>query len=111
MKWTLIFLNLAAAGAVVWGGHILCAIHRVHSYSTYVELEKRGALAKSPKPVHSGDPVGLDGNYDVAKRLETIGGLEENLPAVTYSAAALFLLNAVVFFACWSRKPASPSPA
>jgi hypothetical protein len=107
MKWGLIALNLGAAVAVVLAGTAVSAIHRTHSYSTYVELESRGALAKAPKRVHPEDPVGPDGNYDVAKRLETIGNLEEYLTIVTYSAATVFVVNAFVFFALWAKKPGS----
>ena len=97
MKWPLVLLNLAAACAVAGAGHLLRAVHRTHSFSTYVELEKRGALAKPPAAATAGDPVTPEGAYDVAKRLEGIGALDTHLPGVTYGAAAVFLLNAVAF--------------
>lgn len=95
MKWTLVLLNLAAAGAVVWGGHVINTAHRAHSYSVFTELEQKGALAKPSQ-------------IDVAGRLATIGGLDSNLPIVTYSAAGFFILNAVAFLAVWKKRPGSP---
>lgn len=109
MRVLFIVLNLIAAGAVVLGGHIICSVHRVHSFSMFVELENRGALAKPLRPVSPDDPVGPDGALDVAKRLETIGGLDGNLPGVTYSAAVIFLLNALAFFTLCTKKAAPAS--
>lgn len=93
MKLGLIALNLVAAVAVVWAGKVVCGIHRAHSYSVYVELEKNGALTKSPKTA--------DGGYDVPKRLETIGNLEGYVPVLTYCTAIAFLVNAISFLVLW----------
>lgn len=109
MKWLLVLLNLASAAAVIYAGRALASIHQVHSYSTYRVLEDRGALSKPPKPASSEDPVRPDGQYDVVKVLERIGGLDENLPVVTYTAAALFVLNACAFLVVWRKKPAAPA--
>ena|SRR5579862_5349453 len=112
MKWVFVFVNLAAAGGVICAGLALLSVHHVHSYSTYVALRERGALATPPKPASPEDPVGPDGHYDVAKVLERIGGLDVYIPTITYSSAALFVLNAVAFLSVWKKQPrvSSSSP-
>lgn len=95
MKWALILLNLAAAGGVIWAGYVLCAVHRVHSFSVLTDLEKRGAIVKSPP-------------LDVEASLKSIGGLDSNVPLITFTAAGFFVLNAIAFMAVWKKKPALP---
>src|SRR5256885_150986 len=46
VKWVFVILNVIAAAGVLWGGMAICAIHRVHSYSTYVSLVDRGAIVE-----------------------------------------------------------------
>jgi hypothetical protein len=112
VKWLLVILNVAAAAGVIWGGVVVCAIHRVHSYSTYVTLEKQGAFVTTPeKPGHpkpeDADRISQEG---IQESLKNIGGLDSNLPVLTYSAAALLLLNAIALSVVWNRKPDSPLP-
>jgi len=97
MKWVLILLNLAAAGGVIYAGYVLCAVHRVHSTSVLSDLEKRGAIVKSPP-------------LDVGESLRSIGGLDQNLPILTYTAAGFFILNALAFMAVWKKKKDSSAP-
>ena len=96
MKWAFVLLNLAAAGAVIWAGYVLCGVHRVHSFSVLRDLENRGAIVKSPP-------------MNVEESLKSIGGLDYNLPIITYTAAGLFVLNALAFMVVWKGKPA-PAP-
>jgi hypothetical protein len=72
MKRTLVLLNLASAAAMLAVGYLIGALHRVHRYSTYSELVSRKAVVKVA-PSSPDDPVGHDGAYDVAKRLQQIG--------------------------------------
>ncbi len=112
MKWLFVILNVAAAVGVLWGGAVVCAIHRVHSYSTYVGLEKRGAFATRPEkaaPLQPGDSSRIS-QEEIQEYLKNIGGLDGNLPVVTYTAAALFLLNAIALSVVWKMKPAVSSP-
>lgn len=112
MKWLFVILNIAAAIGVLWGGAVVCGVHRVHSYSTYVWLDTQGALAPglgratAPAPA---DPGKVSGE-DIQERLRNIGGLDGNLPVVTYTAAGLFLLNAIVLSVVWKKKPVASSP-
>ena len=111
MKWVLILINVAAAAGVVFAGNVVRAIHRAHSYSVYSELVKREAITDKVRPA-PGDPVDDEGHFDIAKRLETIGGLDEHLPILCFGAAAVFLLNAVALMALGRKNPtATVSPS
>lgn len=101
MKWVFVLLNVGAAAAVVAAGMMLCDLHRVHSNSVFTELVDRKVLAKPEAQ--------KDGQFDIAKRLESIGGLDTYIPMITFGAAGFFLLNAVAFMACW--KTGAPKPS
>jgi hypothetical protein len=113
MKWLLVILNVAAAIGVLWGGAVICAIHRVHSYSTYVGLEQQGAFANrqdKTAPLQPGQPSRIS-HEEIQESLKNIGGLDGSVPVVTYTAAALFLLNAIAFSVVWKKKSALPLPS
>jgi hypothetical protein len=112
MKWLFVILNVAAAVGVLWGGAVVCSVHRVHSYSTYRGLEVRGAFATTPEKAASSQPGDASriSKEEIQEYLRNIGGLDGNLPVVTYTAAAVFLLNAIVFSVVWNRKSALPLP-
>jgi len=112
MKWLFVILNVVAAAGVVWGGAVVCAIHRVHSYSTYVGLAQQGAFATRPEKVAPSQPgnPGTVSHEEIQESLKNIGGLDSNLPVVTYTAAAFFLLNAIAFSIVWKKKVALPLP-
>lgn len=113
MKWLFVILNVAAAVGVLWGGVVVCAIHRVHSYSTYVGLKEQGAFASGSKRVLDPQPPDVHRISDegIQEYLRNNGGLDSNLPVVTYTAAAVFMLNAIVFSVVWKKKPAPPLPS
>ncbi|HZE98915.1 MAG TPA: hypothetical protein VE981_18040 [Planctomycetota bacterium] len=101
MKWVFVLVNLAAALAVVWAGMMVCNIHRVHSYSTFTELLDRKVIVSKPEKAAP--------EFDIAKSLEAIGGLDTYIPMITYGAAALFVLNAVAFMICWKAGASKPA--
>lgn len=105
MKWLINMLNLGAAVSIVFAGAMVCNLHEVYSYSTFVDQRNRGLLAPSPKPAgHAPDPGAVE------ERFKSIGALDIYLPSLTYAAAALFLINAIAFFFGWGRHPAPGRP-
>jgi hypothetical protein len=112
MKWLFVLLNIGAAFGVIQGGAAIRAIHRVHSYSTYVSLVDRGAIVAKPEKIAElkSGVIFEDSQDSVQRSLEDIGGLDGILPKLTYTAAALFLLNAVVLSVVWRKQLVQPLP-
>ena len=107
MRWTLILVNPAAAIGIIAAGIYICKIHQAHSYSVFVELKERGILVDARKEAQP-NLEGELSTFRVEDRLKAIGGLDTNLPPVTYVAGAIFLLNAAALFFLKKPEPKSP---
>ena len=90
MRWTMLILNLLAAGAFVLLASMFAAAHRTHAYSTYRELVINRALVE--KPIYTnGEPL------DVEARMRGIGG-GGTYALLGYLGAGTCLVNGMVFF-------------
>jgi len=99
MKWTIIILNLIAAAAFIFLGSVAAAIHRVHSYSTYVEFVSVGAVDEQRLQTlaRPGAPKGT--GYDMPARMRQIGNAEAWFRDISGLAGIACILNAVgVYF-------------
>jgi hypothetical protein len=103
MRWTMLIVNVLAAGAFVFVGATLTRFHRAHAYSMYRELEYNRALVEKPTYT-DGKPL------DVEARLRAIGGGGQYYSFLGYLGAGACLLNGFVFFVSHHSKTATASP-
>ena len=104
MKWLMILLNLAAAAGVIVGGVMVCNSAEAHGIATYSEFKHHGIFDKANNKSSDGEP------FDVAERLKNIGNLAGTVPMLTYAAASIFIVNAVVFAVAWKKTPGDSKP-
>jgi hypothetical protein len=111
MRITAIAINVLGAILLCLGGAVACAIHKTHSLSVTVELEKRaGPDGKKVTHFLEGDPRLPDGTYDPVERIRSTGNVESSLTWLCGFGGGVRLANAVGW-AFFSRpKPAPPLP-
>jgi hypothetical protein len=110
MKWTVITINLLAAGMFLFLGSVAIGIHRVHSYSMYREFVAIGAVDEEKVkklPIPENWPQ--TPYYDMPARMRQIGNAEFWFSKISNLAAVTCVFNASVIFLLAKKPRALPS--
>ena len=91
MRWTILIVNLLAAGMFLVVAIVFPGVHRARIGSAYLYWKSNGAFVEKPRYAHSGEPM------DVKAELERVASIAD-LVFLLYLAGAVCLSNGIVFF-------------